>query len=155
QWRGCIRGAYACVLDIERGAVGDSTSAARANGAARCRGHQRELLLVLVHFDKSLRRADRLVRRGAGGLRPIDGYVLVRTDDGCDFALDWRGGRSRRLRAGMSDHGTLAARRYRRLTRGRPEDGAVESLSAMKAWLKRWWFGLRGKDPEAVVVSFR
>ena len=25
----------------------------------------------------------------------------------------------------------------------------------MKARLKRWWFGLRGKDPEAVVVSFR
>ena len=25
----------------------------------------------------------------------------------------------------------------------------------MKQLLKRWWFGLRGKDPEAVVVSFR
>ena len=25
----------------------------------------------------------------------------------------------------------------------------------MKARLKRWWFGLRGKDPEAVIVSFR
>src|SRR5579885_1169377 len=27
--------------------------------------------------------------------------------------------------------------------------------SRMKALLKRWWFGLRGKDPEAIVVSFR
>ncbi len=25
----------------------------------------------------------------------------------------------------------------------------------MKERLKRWWFGLRGKDPEAIVVSFR
>src|SRR5580704_7215149 len=25
----------------------------------------------------------------------------------------------------------------------------------MKILLKRWWFGLRGKDTEAVVVSFR
>jgi ribosomal protein S18 acetylase RimI-like enzyme len=27
--------------------------------------------------------------------------------------------------------------------------------TAMKAWVKRWWFGLRGKDPEAVIVLFR
>ena len=25
----------------------------------------------------------------------------------------------------------------------------------MKEKLKRWWFGLRGKDPEAAIVSFR
>src|SRR5437867_4968271 len=142
--RRSARRAAACMLAQRRVPAGHCRDSANAERRVCRRRGQFQLLLGGVLLDQPLCHADRSIRRRARGLWSFGVNLRLWADASVRLAGDRRHGGSFRVSLGMC-HGV-----------GSAAGGRVDpaDFNEVKARLKRWIFGLAGKEPEAVVVSF-